>query len=306
MRSQSLFTWPIARRALTDAFIKLDPRWLLKNPVMFAVEVVTVLVSGQLVVDIVQGTGDVPFELQIAIWLWLTVLFGTLSEAIAEGRGKAQTDSLRASRQGVTAHRSLEDGSTVDVAGTDLKKGDLVVCEAGDTIPSDGEIIEGLASVDESTITGESAPVIRESGGDRSSVTGGTRVLSDRIVIRISAEPGQTFIDRMIRLVEGAVRQKTPNEIALNVLLVSLTIVFVLVTMALAARALDTWAGGPGRVREFGCKFTKPVVVPDDDTGVEIVVRGTVTGVDDGIRVALEVSCGDDKVLGAPKAVLVG
>ncbi|CAH0126814.1 Potassium-transporting ATPase ATP-binding subunit [Arthrobacter sp. Bi83] len=214
--------------ALPLAVRKLAPRQMVHSPVMFTVLAGAVLCTA---ICIVRPTF---FGIAVTAWLWLTVLFGTLSEAIAEGRGKAQADSLRASRQGVIAHRRLDDGSTVDVAGTDLTKGDLVVCEAGDTIPSDGEIIEGLASVDESTITGESAPVIRESGGDRSSVTGGTRVLSDRIVIRITAEPGQTFIDRMIRLVEGAVRQRTPNEIALNVLLVSLTIVFVLVTMALA------------------------------------------------------------------------
>ncbi|TSE15781.1 potassium-transporting ATPase subunit KdpB [Arthrobacter sp. KBS0703] len=214
--------------ALPLAVRKLAPRQMVHSPVMFTVLAGAVLCT---LICIVRPTF---FGIAVTVWLWLTVLFGTLSEAIAEGRGKAQADSLRASRQGVIAHKRLQDGSTADVAGTDLTKGDLVVCEAGDTIPSDGEIIEGLASVDESTITGESAPVIRESGGDRSSVTGGTRVLSDRIVIRITAEAGQTFIDRMIKLVEGAVRQKTPNEIALNVLLVSLTIVFVLVTMALA------------------------------------------------------------------------
>lgn len=216
------------RAALPVAFKKLDPRQMVHSPVMF---VVLVGAAACTVISVVKP--DI-FGIAVTAWLWLTVLFGTLSEAIAEGRGKAQADSLRASRQGVMARLRQEDGTTKEVAGTDLKLNDVVICEAGDVIPSDGEIIEGLASVDESTITGESAPVIRESGGDRSSVTGGTKVLSDRIVVRITAEPGETFIDRMIKLVEGAVRQKTPNEIALHVLLVSLTIVFLVVTMALA------------------------------------------------------------------------
>ncbi|MBP2264699.1 K+-transporting ATPase ATPase B chain [Pseudarthrobacter sp. PvP004] len=214
--------------ALPLAFSKLDPRQMIHSPVMFVV-----LVGAAACTVICFLKPDV-FGIAVTVWLWLTVLFGTLAEAIAEGRGKAQADSLRASRQGVMARLRLEDGTTKEVAGTDLKLNDVVICEAGDVIPSDGEIIEGLASVDESTITGESAPVIRESGGDRSSVTGGTKVLSDRIVVRITAEPGATFIDRMIKLVEGAVRQKTPNEIALHVLLVSLSIVFLVVTMALA------------------------------------------------------------------------
>ena len=214
--------------ALPLAVRKLSPRQMIHSPVMF-----TVLVGAVLCTAICLVRPSV-FSIAITVWLWLTVLFGTLSESIAEGRGKAQADSLRASRTGVQAKLRQPDGTTSEVPGTDLRRGDLVICEAGDVIPSDGEIIEGLASVDESTITGESAPVIRESGGDRSSVTGGTRVLSDRIVIRITAEPGETFIDRMIKLVEGAVRQKTPNEIALHVLLVSLTIVFLVVTMSLA------------------------------------------------------------------------
>ncbi|WP_416428551.1 potassium-transporting ATPase subunit KdpB [Paenarthrobacter nicotinovorans] len=216
------------RAALPVAFNKLDPRQMVHSPVMF---VVLVGAAACTVISVLKP--DI-FGIAVTVWLWLTVLFGTLSEAIAEGRGKAQADSLRASRQGVTARLRQDDGTTKEVPGTDLKLNDVVICEAGDVIPSDGEIIEGLASVDESTITGESAPVIRESGGDRSSVTGGTKVLSDRIVVRITAEPGETFIDRMIKLVEGAVRQKTPNEIALHVLLVSLTIVFLVVTMALA------------------------------------------------------------------------
>ena len=214
--------------ALPVAVRKLSPRQMVHSPVMF-----TVLVGAALCTGICVARPSV-FSIAVTVWLWLTVLFGTLSEAIAEGRGKAQADSLRASREGVQARLRLPDGSIREVAGTELRLNDVVVCEAGDVIPSDGEIIEGLASVDESTITGESAPVIRESGGDRSSVTGGTRVLSDRITIRITAEPGETFIDRMIKLVEGAVRQKTPNEVALHVLLVSLTLVFLVVTMSVA------------------------------------------------------------------------
>jgi K+-transporting ATPase ATPase B chain len=214
--------------ALPVAIRKLSPRQMIHSPVMFTV------LAGAVLCTAICFVRPAVFGIAVTAWLWLTVLFGTLSEAIAEGRGKAQADSLRASRKGVQARLRLPDGTTRDVAGTELRLNDVVICEAGDVIPSDGEIIEGLASVDESTITGESAPVIRESGGDRSSVTGGTKVLSDRIVIRITAEPGQTFIDRMIKLVEGAVRQKTPNEIALHVLLVSLTIVFLAVTMSLA------------------------------------------------------------------------
>ena len=214
--------------AFPMAVRKLAPAQMIHSPVMF-----TVLVGAALCTGICFLRPSV-FSVGVTAWLWLTVLFGTLSEAIAEGRGKAQADSLRASRQGVHAKLRLSNGEVKEIPGTELRRDDVVICEAGDVIPSDGEIIEGLASVDESTITGESAPVIRESGGDRSSVTGGTKVLSDRIVIRITAEPGQTFIDRMIKLVEGAVRQKTPNEIALHVLLVSLTIVFLAVTMSLA------------------------------------------------------------------------
>ncbi|MCI9886875.1 potassium-transporting ATPase subunit KdpB [Micrococcales bacterium 31B] len=238
------------RAALPLALKKLHPRDMIHSPVMFVVLIGSALCT---LICFARPSG---FSIAVTVWLWLTVLFGTLSEAIAEGRGKAQADSLRASRVGLTARRvggaaSPATGASPQTPGatakapvallaeavvpaTELKKGDLVVCEAGDVIPSDGEIVEGLASVDESTITGESAPVIRESGGDRSSVTGGTRVLSDRVVVRITAEPGETFIDRMIKLVEGAVRQKTPNEIALHVLLVSLTIVFLIVTMTLA------------------------------------------------------------------------
>ncbi|TDT35269.1 K+-transporting ATPase ATPase B chain [Streptomyces sp. BK208] len=205
--------------SLPDALRKLDPRLMVKSPVMFVVLVGSVLTTAFSFTD----PGD-PFGWAISAWLWLTVLFANLAEAVAEGRGKAQADTLRRARTGTVARRV--DGSTVP--GTRLTAGDLVVCEAGDVIPGDGDVVEGVASVDESAITGESAPVIRESGGDRSAVTGGTRVLSDRIVVRITTEPGETFIDRMIRLVEGADRQKTPNEIALNILLASLTVVFLL------------------------------------------------------------------------------
>ncbi|WP_018760957.1 potassium-transporting ATPase subunit KdpB [Arthrobacter sp. 135MFCol5.1] len=227
-KAPAKLTPAVVAAALPLAVRKLAPGQMFHSPVMF-----TVLVGAALCTGISVFRPSV-FGITVTAWLWLTVLFGTLSEAIAEGRGKAQADSLRAGRKGVQARLRLPDGTTKEVPGTELRLNDVVVCEAGDVIPSDGEIIEGLASVDESTITGESAPVIRESGGDRSSVTGGTRVLSDRIVVRITAEPGQTFIDRMIQLVEGAVRQKTPNEIALHVLLVSLTIVFLVVTITLA------------------------------------------------------------------------
>ncbi|MEU4653355.1 potassium-transporting ATPase subunit KdpB [Streptomyces sp. NPDC023723] len=206
-------------KSLPDAFRKLDPRVMVKSPVMFVVLVGSVLTTGFACTD----PGDW-FGWTISAWLWLTVLFANLAEAVAEGRGKAQADTLRKAKTDTVATRV--DGSTVP--GTELSVGDLVVCEAGDVIPGDGDVVEGVASVDESAITGESAPVIRESGGDRSAVTGGTKVLSDRIVIRITTKPGETFIDRMIGLVEGAARQKTPNEIALNILLASLTIVFLL------------------------------------------------------------------------------
>lgn len=241
--------------ALPLALRKLDPRLMVKTPVMFTVLIGSVLCTVISVLQLATGSDSAVFSLIVTLWLWLTVLFGNLAEAIAEGRGKAQADSLRAARTSVMARRRvgtlvpagrsrgdhLEDGHSADeyelVPGTELAVGDVVICEAGDLIPGDGDVIEGLASVDESAITGESAPVMRESGGDRSSVTGGTRVLSDRIVIRITAASGKTFLDRMIALVEGATRQKTPNEIALNVLLVSLTIVFVVAVMTLAPLA---------------------------------------------------------------------
>ncbi|MGR6968086.1 potassium-transporting ATPase subunit KdpB [Streptomyces cynarae] len=211
-------------KSLPDAFRKLDPRVMVKSPVMFVVWIGSVLTTVFSFTD----PGDW-FGWAISAWLWLTVIFANLAEAVAEGRGKAQADTLRKAKTDTVARRLLADGTSEEqVPGTELKIGDLVVCEAGDIIPGDGDVVEGVASVDESAITGESAPVIRESGGDRSAVTGGTKVLSDRIVIKITTKPGETFIDRMINLVEGAARQKTPNEIALNILLASLTIVFLL------------------------------------------------------------------------------
>ncbi|MGW0995753.1 potassium-transporting ATPase subunit KdpB [Streptomyces sp. NPDC002523] len=216
-------------KSLPEAFRKLDPRVMVKSPVMFVVWIGSILTT----VFSFQHPGDW-FGWTISAWLWLTVVFANLAEAVAEGRGKAQADTLRKAKTDTIARRLLTDGvSEEQVPGTELKIGDLVVCEAGDVIPGDGDVVQGVASVDESAITGESAPVIRESGGDRSAVTGGTKVLSDRIVIKITTKPGETFIDRMINLVEGAARQKTPNEIALNILLASLTIVFLLAVATL-------------------------------------------------------------------------
>ncbi|MEV3869997.1 potassium-transporting ATPase subunit KdpB [Streptomyces sp. NPDC049906] len=216
-------------RSLPDAVRKLDPRLMVKSPVMFVVLVGSVLTTAFSLTD----PGDW-FGWTISAWLWLTVLFANLAEAVAEGRGKAQADTLRKAKTDTVARRLAADGRTEEqVPGTELRVGDRVVCEAGDIIPGDGDVVDGVASVDESAITGESAPVIRESGGDRSAVTGGTKVLSDRIVVAITTKPGETFIDRMIGLVEGAARQKTPNEIALNILLASLTIVFLLAVVTL-------------------------------------------------------------------------
>ncbi|EPH45980.1 potassium-transporting ATPase subunit KdpB [Streptomyces aurantiacus] len=216
-------------KSFPDALRKLDPRVMIKAPVMFVVLIGSVLTT----VLAVKDPGDW-FGWAIAAWLWLTTIFANLAEAVAEGRGKAQADTLRKAKTDTVARRLSTDGKTEEqVPGTELKIGDLVVCEAGDVIPGDGDVVEGVASVDESAITGESAPVIRESGGDRSAVTGGTKVLSDRVVIKITTKPGETFIDRMINLVEGAARQKTPNEIALNILLASLTIVFLLAVVTL-------------------------------------------------------------------------
>ena len=224
---RSLFDGTILRQALVDSFRKLDPRIQVRNPVMFVVYL------GTIVCAFYAASQGTVFTISITVWLALTVLFADFAEAMAEGRGKAQAESLRRLRTETSARLLTPDGSESVVAAADLRKGDCVVCEAGDVIPSDGEIVEGVASVDESAITGESAPVIRESGGDRSAVTGGTTVLSDRIVVRITAERGETFLDRMIALVEGADRQKTPNEIALTILLAVLTIVFMPVVVSL-------------------------------------------------------------------------
>jgi K+-transporting ATPase ATPase B chain len=230
--------------AILSAFVKLDPRTLIRNPVMFVLEVVTLLTTVILVRDLVTGGANIGFTFQVNLWLWFTVLFANFAEAIAEGRGKAQADSLRRQRTETQA-KLLGAADAKDyqlVAGTSLKVGDVVLVEAGDFIPSDGEVIAGIASVNEAAITGESAPVIRESGGDRSAVTGGTQVLSDWIRVRITSAPGSTFLDRMIRLVEGAERQKTPNEIALNILLVGLTIIFVFATATIPSYV--AYAGG--------------------------------------------------------------
>jgi potassium-transporting ATPase ATP-binding subunit len=225
----SLFDWKIAGPAIGDSFRKLDPRLMVKNPVMF----VTMVGAAITTVGIFTAPAvERGFILQLAIWLWFTVLFANFAEAVAEGRGKAQADSLRKARKETTARR-LKNNREEKVPATELQKSDVVVCEAGDIIPADGEVIEGIASVDEAAITGESAPVIRESGGDRSAVTGGTRVISDRIVIRITMEKGHGFLDRMIAMVEGAKRQKTPNEIALTILLAALTFIFLLVCVTL-------------------------------------------------------------------------
>ena len=238
-RARPLFDPPIVRRALGDAFRKLDPRAEAKNPVMFVVWVgsliTTIIFLASLVpsLGVPMGGWERAFTGQIALWLWFTVLFANFAEAIAEGRGKAQADELRKTRTTTRAKRLGRNGQIEQVGAPELRKGDVVVCEVGDVIPSDGTIIEGIASVDESAITGESAPVIREAGGDRSAVTGGTKVISDSIKVEITANPGETFIDRMIGLVEGASRQKTPNEIALNILIAGLTVIFLLATVTL-------------------------------------------------------------------------
>src|SRR6202051_1314365 len=232
MPVSALFDPKIVGPAIGSAFAKLNPRTLMKNPVMFVLEVVTALTTVILIRDLVTGGGHILFEFQIILWLWFTVLFANFAEAIAEGRGKAQADTLR--RQRSETQAKLLNGADRKnfklVASTNLKVGNVVLVEAGDMIPSDGEVIEGMASVNEAAITGESAPVIRESGGDRSAGTGGTQALSDWIRVRIPAAQGSTFLDRMIKLVEGAERQKTPNEIALNILLIGLTIIFVFAT----------------------------------------------------------------------------
>lgn len=243
---ESLWTSGIVVGAIRDSFLKLNPKKLMKNPVMFVVEIGSVVTTYDLIRDAFIHHASLGFELQITIWLWFTVFFANFAEAMAEGRGKAQADTLRKARAETMARRLRTDGSEEKIPGSKLRAGDLVKVTAGEFIPGDGEVIEGVASVDESAITGESAPVIRESGGDRSAVTGGTRVLSDEITIKIMSNPGETFLDRMIKLVEGAARQKTPNEIALNILLAGLTIVFLLAVVTLQPMAI--YSGSPQSV----------------------------------------------------------
>jgi potassium-transporting ATPase ATP-binding subunit len=240
---KSLWTWAIVGGAVRDSLIKLDPRTLMRNPVMLVVEIGAVITTYDLVRDRILHLSGFGFELQITLWLWFTVLFANFAEAMAEGRGKAQADTLRKARSETTANRIKNGGGVEEVDGSKLRAGDLVKVAAGEFIPGDGEVVEGVASVDESAITGESAPVIRECGGDRSAVTGGTRVLSDEIIVKIMSNPGETFLDRMIKLVEGAERQKTPNEIALNILLAGLTIIFLLAVVTLQPMAI--YSGAP-------------------------------------------------------------
>jgi len=243
---KTLWTGGIVSGALRDSLLKLNPRTLMKNPVMFVVEVGAVVTTVELVDHVIRHMGGLGFELQITLWLWFTVLFANFAEAMAEGRGKAQAETLRKARSETHARRMKSDGTFEDVPGSKLRAEDIVVVRAGEFIPGDGEVIVGVASVDESAITGESAPVIREAGGDRSAVTGGTRVLSDEITVKITSNPGETFLDRMIRLVEGAERQKTPNEIALNILLAGLTIIFLLAVVTLQPMAV--YSGAPQSV----------------------------------------------------------
>src|SRR6202162_6398639 len=242
-RSLSLFDPTILGPAVGDAFRKLDPRTLWRNPVMFTVEIVSAAPTILFVRDLVAGSGA-GFSGQISLWLWFTVLFANFAEAVAEGRGKAQAATLRRTQSQAIAKRlpAADGAQWQEVPAAQLNVGDLVLVEAGDIIPSDGEVTEGIASVNEAAITGESAPVIRESGGDRSAVTGGTEVISDGIRVRITAAAGSTFLDRMIKLVEGAERQKTPNEIALNILLVGLTIIFVFAVATIPS--FVSYAGG--------------------------------------------------------------
>jgi potassium-transporting ATPase ATP-binding subunit len=245
-KTRAIWDLKIVQRAIWDSLLKLHPRKMMGNPVMFVVEVGSVLTTVLLVRDVLGHQGQFGFNLQITLWLWFTVLFANFAEAMAEGRGKAQADALRKARSETVANRVLPDGKIEKIASSKLRSGDMVSVSAGEFIPGDGEIVEGVASVDESAITGESAPVIREAGGDRSAVTGGTRVLSDHLKIKITSNPGETFLDRMIALVEGAERQKTPNEIALNILLAGLTIIFLLAVITLQPFAI--YSGSPQTV----------------------------------------------------------
>ena len=241
-KKRAVWEWKIVRRAIWDAFLKLNPRKMMGNPVMFVVEIGSVITT----VLLFKGGTEFKFNLQITLWLWFTVAFANFAEAMAEGRGKAQADTLRKARSETVANRILNKDQIEKIPSSKLRAGDMVLVSAGEFIPSDGEIVEGVASVDESAITGESAPVIREAGGDRSAVTGGTRVLSDQIKCKITSNPGETFMDRMIALVEGAERQKTPNEIALNILLAGLTIIFLLAVVTLQPFAI--YSGSPQTV----------------------------------------------------------
>jgi potassium-transporting ATPase ATP-binding subunit len=245
-KSKSLWDAKIVRQALIDSVRKLNPRTMMKNPVMFVVEVGSVITTVLLFKDIFHHMPHFGFDVQITLWLWFTVLFANFAEAMAEGRGKAQADTLRKAKSDTVANRLLPDGKMEVCPGSKLRSGDLVVVSAGEVIPGDGDVIEGVASVDESAITGESAPVIREAGGDRCAVTGGTRVLSDQIKVKVTSNPGETFLDRMIALVEGAERQKTPNEIALNILLAGLTVIFLLAVVTLQPFA--QYSGSPQTV----------------------------------------------------------
>lgn len=237
-RRKSLWDGKILRESIIEAFKKLNPRTMMRNPVMFVVEIGSIITSVLLMRDLAGHDHSFGFDLQITLWLWFTVLFANFAEAMAEGRGKAQADTLRRAKADTTAHRLLPNGESEDISSAELRAGDEIVVIAGELIPGDGEVIEGVASVDESAITGESAPVIREAGGDRSAVTGGTRVLSDHLKVRITSNPGETFLDKMIALVEGAERQKTPNEIALNILLAGLTVIFLLAVVTLQPFAI--------------------------------------------------------------------
>jgi potassium-transporting ATPase ATP-binding subunit len=242
-KALNLWEPQIVRPAVAASFRKLHPRTMMRNPVMFVVLVGSVITTMQLLADVAKARPGLGFEVQITGWLWITVLFANFAEAMAEGRGKAQADTLRRAKTETVGHRLRADGTTEAVPAPSLRKNDVVLVKAGEFIPADGEIVEGVASVDESAITGESAPVIRESGGDRSAVTGGTKVLSDWIKVRVTSDPGHSFLDRMIALVEGAERQKTPNEIALNILLAGLTIVFLLAVVTLQPFAI--YSGAP-------------------------------------------------------------
>ncbi len=245
-KKKAVWEWKIVRQATIDSLVKLSPRKMMGNPVMFVVEVGSLITTVLLAREVMQHSGAFKFDLQITLWLWFTVLFANFAEAMAEGRGKAQADSLRKARSETVANRLLDGGKTEQIASSALRAGDMVLVSAGEFVPSDGDIVDGIASVDESAITGESAPVIREAGGDRSAVTGGTRVLSDWIKVKITSNPGETFLDRMIALVEGAERQKTPNEIALNILLAGLTVIFLLAVVTLQPFAI--YSGSPQTV----------------------------------------------------------